>query len=223
MKVVQRTEQEWLAVLENIKGGYVSRGGVEHMYKDSYKRLQLLVEKNVIKSGDRILDIGCANGSLAIALSEMDLEYVGIDCVKEAIDFCNSAFEQYPKFSFVHLDILNPQYNPHGCLLPSPENIVFPEGPFDVVLSCSLYTHLETVPICAQYIAETKRVLNSKGRFYSTWFRSPPHSLDSSASKTVLREADIINLLNDFYINDTFGGWTDSYHDQWQICATKKT
>jgi ubiquinone/menaquinone biosynthesis C-methylase UbiE len=106
--------------------------------------------------------------------------------------------------------------------LPIPENIIFPDGPFDVVITASVYTYLETLEICKRYIEETTRALKPNGNFFSTWFRSPPHELSSHSTKTVLREADIMNLLKDYHIDSTKGGWPEDYHDQWYIYGELK-
>lgn len=217
---MKRSKEEWLKVLETIEGGYVPQEGIGPLYDDSFWFAQVLRGKGVIRNGDRILDIGCANGCHTIALAEeMDVAYTGVDCTGAAIRFCKRAFQGYPRVSFVHLDIRNPQYNPSGTLLPTEENIVLPDGPFDAVIARSLFTHLETPFVCRLYLAEIKRVLRPGGQFYSTWFRHPPHPLSYSASKTVLQEADIMNLLRDFHIDETMLGLTDSYHDQWWIYA----
>ena len=194
-----RTKDQWMTALQTIEGGYVTRGGIEHMYSDSFRSVSTLIEHGMVKDGDAILDIGCANGSLAIAFSEMDVSYTGIDCTDSAIRFCNRVFADYPNFSFIHLNILNEQYNPEGSLLPTPETIAFPDGPFDLVIARSLFTHLETPYVCTLYIEEIQRVLRRGGKFFSSWFRSPPHEVNTSANKTVLREADIINLLKGFH------------------------
>lgn len=218
---MKRSKEEWLEILKTIEGGYVAFEGIEAMIEDSFWCAKVLREKGVIRNGDHILDIGCANGSHALALAEeMGVEYTGVDCTEVAIRFCKRAFEGYPEFSFVHLDIRNPQYNASGTLLPTKENIVLPDGPFDAVIARSLFTHLETPFVCGLYLAEIKRVLKPGGKFYSTWFRHPPHPLSTSASKTVLREADIMNLLTGFYIDETMEAGSDDYHKQWIMYAT---
>ena len=218
---MKRSREEWLQILATIEGGYIPLAGKEAIYDDSFLGAKMLREKGIIRNGDRILDIGCANGNHAIAFAEeMDVEYVGLDCTEAAIRFCRLAFERYPNFSFVHLDICNPQYNPLGTLLPAAENIILPDGPFDAVIARSLFTHLETIPICARYIEEVQRVLRPGGKFYSTWFRSPPHPVSNWAGKTVFREAEIINLLKGFYIDETIDAGSSEYHKQWIIYAT---
>ncbi len=190
------------------------------MYDVSFKVVNLLRDKGMIREGDNILDMGCGNGRYAIALSELPVNYVGVDVIAESVDFCKEAFAEYG-ITFHHMDIRNGFYHPSGAI--DPEQVMFPGKEYDLVIAHSLFTHLETLGACKRYVEEALRVLKPGGRFFSTWFRSPPNALSSSGQRTVLAEADILNLLQGFTINHTWGGLTAEFHDQWMICATKRS
>ena len=66
------------------------------------------------REGNRILDVGCGTGLLAVA-SEPFLgqggKYIGIDVMKKDVDFCRKHYP-YASFEFVHFDVNNPAYAP---------------------------------------------------------------------------------------------------------------
>lgn len=123
---------------------------------------------------DHILDVGCGIGRTAIAMSHFLSEkgsYCGIDVVGFAIRWCrNHIGKRYPKFRFLHADVVNKVYNPHGKVQPERYTFPFESEEFTFILSTSLFTHL--LPAGAEnYLREISRTLNpGGGRFLSTWF-----------------------------------------------------
>ncbi len=92
--------------------------------------------------GQRVLDYGCGYGDLTYALSKTN-PVVGIDVDQERIEFCRS---QYPELEFHEFD---------GMTAP------FPDGSFDVVLSCVV---LPFVPDYRAHIDDLRRLLGRQGR-----------------------------------------------------------
>lgn len=58
----------------------------------------------VIKSKDKVLDVGCGNGRLYQALKDKQIAYLGVDFSKELIKL---AYQQYPGINFKIGDVLD--------------------------------------------------------------------------------------------------------------------
>ncbi len=121
------------------------------------------------KQNNRIFDVGCGTGLLAIA-SEPFLapsgKYIGIDVKKEDVNFCSS---HYPKstFEFVHFDVANAVYAPA-------QNDVKARWPIenenlDMVTALPVWTHLNEDDALF-YFKEIQRVLKPNGKAIVTFF-----------------------------------------------------
>jgi SAM-dependent methyltransferase len=121
---------------------------------------------------DVVIDIGCGIGRTALALSNYlnRGEYYGFDIIEFAIEWCRKHIaERRANFHFVHADVFNLTYNPHGKV--KAERFVFPyaDGIASFALATSLFTHM--LPDAVEnYLSQTSRVLKPGGRFLSTWF-----------------------------------------------------
>ena len=133
--------------------------------------LRLLVG---LQSNERILDIGCGCGVMALYLQDyLDKQgsYVGVDLHRRSIKWCRRNIEStHQNFQFAHIDIQNPAYNPHGK--QSGENFALPfdSGSFDVVLLKSVFTHTKPAEL-DNYLREIARLLKKdQGRCLATFF-----------------------------------------------------
>lgn len=122
---------------------------------------------------ERVLDLGCGIGRMAVPLTQYLAEtaqYEGLDVDAAAIAWCTRAITPgYPQFSFRHLDVAHPLYNPGGTLAAERVALPFAAASFDVVLLVSLLTHLD-LPMLRRYAAEVARVLAPGGRCFATAF-----------------------------------------------------
>jgi SAM-dependent methyltransferase len=121
---------------------------------------------------ERILDIGCGYGRLAVPLTGFLTtgEYAGFDLNARAIDWCRRSISRgHANFWFTHADIANSHYNPRGTI--APENFPFPcaDASVDLAVATSLFTHLLPAA-AARYAAETARVLKPGGRALLSFF-----------------------------------------------------
>jgi SAM-dependent methyltransferase len=126
-----------------------------------------------LRPGDRVLDIGCGAGRMAVPLSgylKANGSYDGFDVNRRGIDWCQRHLaRERPGFRFHHMDVYNAEYNPRGTL--APDEVAFPFGPdgFTVALSISVFTHMLPADV-DHYIGEISRVLDRSGRALLTWF-----------------------------------------------------
>lgn len=225
--VVNRTKEEWARVFSQAKHGHILWDGLhenptnpEHAYVTAYEFVDFAKINGMFLNGSRILDIGCGNGRFGIPFSEMNVSYDGIEPMQECVDFCKFAFSQFKNLRFHHTSIKNPEYGPGLVGQINPENfkIEFSDNTFDDVIAYSVFTHLQTLPIAENYIKEIKRVLKPGGKFFVTWYRSPPDkSPDSYAGRSVFNEWDIMNLLKGFSFIRSYGGHSGEFFDQWGI------
>lgn len=118
-----------------------------------------------------LLDIGCGQGRLAIglaaALPTLRL-YCGIDVSRPSINWCNlniAAF--HPNFRFLHMDIQNQRYNPHGLPFKPPVQLPLADKSFDIAFLYSVFTHMRSDDV-AGYLQELGRVLRPDGRAFFT-------------------------------------------------------
>lgn len=223
-----RTKQEWVALFAQARDGHIIWDGwapdpynPEHAYKSSHQFVKQAVRYGLFTGGSKTLDIGCGNGRLGIALSELPVFYTGIDPMIKCIDFAKKVFTGYPQFEFKHLDIYNECSNPKGVINPVTLALPYPDAHFDSVVAYSVFTHLQTIEVAARYMSEIRRVLKPQGKFFSSWYRSPPNQIDTFVGRTTYLESDIMSILGGFNFLYTYGGHSPQYYDQWGIFAEK--
>ncbi len=125
-----------------------------------------------LKTADRVLDIGCGPGRMAIAIGERfgwTNDYLGFDVNRRDIEWCaKEVSSRHPNFAFRHLDVRNVHYNPKGGV--EPEKVRFPaeDGTIDFAFATSVFTHMFTAEMI-HYIRETRRAI-SRGAFLATFF-----------------------------------------------------
>ncbi len=138
--------------------------------------LRLAVDHAGLAPADRVLDIGCGLGRLAVPLAGYLAptgRYTGFDVVADVVWWNRRHFGRKgladPRFSFDHADVKSVMYNPHGRFAPEDYRFPYPDAAFDVAVAFSLFTHLEG-PAAARYLAEAARVLRPGGRLLATFF-----------------------------------------------------
>lgn len=120
------------------------------------------VELAAIASGERILDVGCGPGRLAIlagSLSGPAGEVCGIDPAPEMIDLARRNAARAAVGVRFEVGVI--------------EALPYPDGYFDVVLSTLMLHHLPD-ELKRRGLAEVRRVLRPAGRFVAVDFGALP-------------------------------------------------
>ncbi len=133
---------------------------------------QLVERLTGLRSSERILDIGCGVGRLAVPLTGRLSrgEYLGFDLSEEAIDWCRRAISpRFPNFHFVRADIANSHYNLRGRVPAERYRFPCADRSIDVAFASSVFTHLSPLP-ADRYLEETARVLKPGGRAALSFF-----------------------------------------------------
>lgn len=123
---------------------------------------------------ERVFDIGCGIGRMAVPLTQyLDPErgsYDGVDPVMDGILWCAQTISPaYPRFRFQRLDIAHPLYNPQGSLPGNEVRFGFANQSFDFITMTSVATHLPPDELVV-YLNEAARLLAPGGRLFLTAF-----------------------------------------------------
>ena len=128
-------------------------------------------ELGELRSGERVLDIGCGIGRMARPLAgylDAGGSYDGFDVSREGIEWCGRHYSGYANFRFEHADLANALYNPGGRVEASEYRFPYDDASFDFAFAISVFTHLVQAD-AASYLAEAARVLAPGGRLLTTW------------------------------------------------------
>lgn len=167
------------------KGKVFFGGGDFNRVGEEYFRY--FVELGGLKPDERVLDIGCGIGRMAVPLTRYLSDrgsYEGIDVFPKGIAWCQENITpRRPNFRFQVADIKNKEYNPGGRFAASEYEFPYADASFDFVLLTSVFTHLLPDEV-ENYLSEIRRVLAPGGRCFASFFLLNEDSLHSIRSGT---------------------------------------
>lgn len=106
--------------------------------------LEFLIRTNVLKTGDKILEIGCGIGSVVFELSHQGYDVTGTDISNAAIQY------GLKKYGDIRLDV------------QAAETLPYEDKSFDVVLSFDVFEHIAQID---RHVAEVQRILRPGGSY----------------------------------------------------------
>ena len=132
--------------------------------------IQDMINKQLLNSKSRILEIGCGCGRLAMEFSKIldkDGYYIGQDIDREMIEWCQKHLQDN-RIHFEYADIFSAVYNPHGLHATDYE---FPlkNNSVNLIVATSVFTHLLYHDF-SHYIKECDRILSTGGYIYASFF-----------------------------------------------------
>lgn len=126
-----------------------------------------------LRSGLRVLEIGCGIGRDAIPLTQIlgqEGRYVGTDVIYDSVAWCTQNISpRHPNFAFVHQDIRDDLHNPDGSDQLESARLPAEDGWADLVILQSVFTHMLPVGI-SRYLREFGRVIHPRSLVYVTAF-----------------------------------------------------
>jgi SAM-dependent methyltransferase len=145
----------------------------DRYYLDSARHEAVrLIKYCGLSPADRILDLGCGAGRLALGVIDVVgavRAYEGIDVDRYAIEWCRHWItEDHPEYRFTRLDVHNDRYNPAGKIrLNGGFRFDFPDRHFDVIYLYSVFTHMKAADTRV-YLRELRRLLAPRGAIFLT-------------------------------------------------------
>ena len=130
------------------------------------------VDLGSLTPSDRVLDVGCGIGRLALPLSRYlsaQGSYLGVDTWPEGIRWCERhVATRFPHSAFRLLDVYDDQYNPSARAGDDAITIDAPPASFDFATLISIL-HLDP-PRVRRYLGEIGRLLRPGGHCLCTWY-----------------------------------------------------
>ncbi len=158
---------------------HLAGGGDFETIGQEYKRY--FIELGGLRPDDRVLDVGCGVGRMAVALAgylSPAGEYRGFDLGAGGIHWCQTHITpRFPNFQFWHSDIYNKAYNPRGRVKSQEFEFPYANAYFDFAFLTSVFTHM-LLPDVEHYLGELARVLRPGGTCLATFFLLDETALD---------------------------------------------
>lgn len=135
--------------------------------------LRYFIELGELKPTDRVLDVGCGVGRMAVPLTQYlhrEGGYEGFDICHDEVGWCIERISpKYPNFYFQVAEIYNKKYNAKGKYVASEYRFPYDDDCFDFVFLTSVFTHMLPQDV-QRYLSEVSRVLKVGKKCLITFF-----------------------------------------------------
>ena len=134
--------------------------------------LDIFIKYGGLKRSDRVLDVGCGSGRMALPLSRYLTtgSYEGFDISREAIEWCQTNITaRFPNFRFTVSEVTNRAYGPEVESKASTYRFPYRDRSFDLTFLASVFTHLLPEDL-ENYAREVARTLKPAGKAIITCF-----------------------------------------------------
>jgi SAM-dependent methyltransferase len=153
-------------------GGDFAATGQEH--------LNYFIELGKLRPDDKVLDVGCGIGRMALPLTHYLSPlggYYGFDPSAAGVKWCTEHItSRFPNFHFEVADLHNQFYNPQGKYHAETLRFPYEDNSFDFIFLTSVFTHLFPEAL-RNYFSEIGRVLRKDGRSFITYLLINPESV----------------------------------------------
>ena len=126
-----------------------------------------------LRADERVLDIGCGCGQMALHLEQyLDQKgsYVGVDIHGPSIRWCQrNVSKRRDNFEFAHIDVRNLAFNPVAKHAAESYQFSYDSCSFDLILLKSVFTHMRPGEV-DNYLGEVARLMKNDGRCLATFF-----------------------------------------------------
>jgi SAM-dependent methyltransferase len=165
-------------LLHRLRGGKTPPRGLSYAGHGDFVAVgeefaRFFKELGGLRPGDRVLDMGCGIGRMALPLTGYLADggsYAGFDVGREMVRWCSrNITPRHPNFEFAWAPIYNGMYNPFGHLAASEYRFPYEDASFDFAFATSLFTHLFRADV-THYLGEARRVLRPGGTGLFTFF-----------------------------------------------------